>query len=133
MAMAYHKVPSIKTRPTSFQQPAQGKNMHTHSPLLPVAARAPFRHPTSPADTIHQRSSKSNAANWKVMTAKGLLDLHANSSILASHSQTTGLQQWHVWVAVVAAQILEDPTLGHACETQPEFQCLQQEKGWTPS
>lgn len=40
-----------------------------------------------------------------------------------------GLQQCHVLVAVVAAQILEDPTLGHTCETQPEFQCLQPEKG----
>lgn len=39
------------------------------------------------------------------------------------------LQQCHVLVAVVAAQILEDPTLGHTCETQPEFQCLQLEKG----
>lgn len=77
-------------RPASCQQPTQGKNMHTRSPLLPVAARAPFRHPISPADTIHQRPQKSNAANWKVMTAKGLLDLHANSSILASYSQTTG-------------------------------------------
>lgn len=65
------------------------KHAHT-SPSLPVAAGAPFSRPTSPADTIHQRPPKSNAANWKVMTAKGLLDLHANSSILASHGQTTG-------------------------------------------
>lgn len=55
-----------------------------------MAARAPFRHPASPADTIHQCPLKSNAANWKVMTAQGLLDLHANSSVLESHSQATG-------------------------------------------
>lgn len=77
-------------QPASFQHAAQGKSRHTHSPLLPVAARAPLSHTASPADTIHQRPPKSNAANWKVMTAKGLLDLHANSSILASHSQATG-------------------------------------------
>ena len=64
--------------------------MHTRSPLPPVAARTPFRHPTSPADTIYQHPPKSNADNWKALTAKGLLDLHANSSILASHRQTTG-------------------------------------------
>lgn len=28
-----------------------------------------------------------------------------------------GPQQWPIWVAIVAAQLLEDPTLGHTCET----------------
>lgn len=74
-------------RPASFQPPAQGKNMHTQSTLLP---RAPLSHPTSPADTILQRPPKPNTANWEVMTARGLLDLIANFSILASHSPSTG-------------------------------------------
>lgn len=61
--------------------------MHTQSTLLP---RAPLSHPTSPADTILQRPPKPNTANWEVMTARGLLDLIANFSTLASHSPSTG-------------------------------------------
>lgn len=39
-----------------------------------------------------------------------------------------GLQQWHICVAVGAAQIPEDPTLGCTCEPQAEFFCLQPRK-----
>ncbi|OPJ70413.1 hypothetical protein AV530_019560 [Patagioenas fasciata monilis] len=53
------------------------------------------------------------------------ISAHCNQmQLIGSH--TTGLQQQLVWVA---AQLLEDPTLGHTCETRPECQCLQQEKG----
>lgn len=65
------------------------KQAHTQ-PSTACGSQSTSPHTASPADTIHQRPPKSNAANWKVMTAKGLLDLHANSSILASHSQATG-------------------------------------------
>lgn len=45
-----------------------------------------------------------------------------------SLSTPPGLQQWHICVALGAAQIPEDPTLGCTCEPQAEFFCLQTRK-----
>lgn len=74
-------------RPASFQPAAQAC---THrAPSCPWH-QSTSRHPPSPADTTLQHPPKSNAANGKVMTARTLLDLHANSSLLASHSPSTG-------------------------------------------